>query len=210
MADRPEGPDLPEIASAIEEPRAAFREALEDDLNTSAALAHMHTFMTRVTRRLTLYRAAAGPVTLWFPVGIFGSNFQKVSPEGGIPFALMPTGVAFGGKVHFDNGFDIGLSGIALYTILPTNAVKRGSALEYPGGADAFEPSATAGGGSVDFDLNVDLYLYLPSFGFPHIPVVSPILKRVIDNIMAFHVKGSVDGPDVDLVPMQDILSLFK
>ena len=50
MADRPERPDDPTVASAIDETRADFRTALEDDLNTSAALAHVHTFMTAMNR----------------------------------------------------------------------------------------------------------------------------------------------------------------
>jgi cysteinyl-tRNA synthetase len=50
MTDRPDAPDNPAVASAIEEARRAFRGALEDDLNTSAALAQVHTFMTAINR----------------------------------------------------------------------------------------------------------------------------------------------------------------
>jgi cysteinyl-tRNA synthetase len=50
MAERAPGPDDPAVASAIHEAREGFRAALEDDLNTSAALAHVHTFMTAVNR----------------------------------------------------------------------------------------------------------------------------------------------------------------
>jgi cysteinyl-tRNA synthetase len=38
------------VAAAIETARDAFREALEDDLNTSAALAAVHEFMTVANR----------------------------------------------------------------------------------------------------------------------------------------------------------------
>jgi len=38
------------FAAAIETARSAFREALEDDLNTSVALAGVHEFMTAVNR----------------------------------------------------------------------------------------------------------------------------------------------------------------
>jgi cysteinyl-tRNA synthetase len=50
MADRPEAADSPEIAAAIERARGAFRDALEEDLNTSAALAAVHEFMTAINR----------------------------------------------------------------------------------------------------------------------------------------------------------------
>ena len=50
MADRPDRPDDPSVAAAIETARSGFVSALEDDLNTSAALAHVHTFMTAVNR----------------------------------------------------------------------------------------------------------------------------------------------------------------
>jgi hypothetical protein len=65
------------------------------------------------------------------------------------------------------------------------------------------------GGGTVSFDLETDLYLSLPSFGLPSIPVVSDVLKLLVDNIVVFHVTGPVDRPSVNVVPMQDILSLF-
>jgi cysteinyl-tRNA synthetase len=50
MPARPEGGDSPEIADRIERSRADFRAALEDDLNTSAALATVHEFMNAVNR----------------------------------------------------------------------------------------------------------------------------------------------------------------
>jgi len=50
MAQRPADAARPEVASAVEAARSAFREALEDDLNTSAALAAVHEFMTAVNR----------------------------------------------------------------------------------------------------------------------------------------------------------------
>ena len=50
MAERPEGPDDPAIARAIETARRDFAAALEDDLNTSVALAVVHGFMTAVNR----------------------------------------------------------------------------------------------------------------------------------------------------------------
>jgi cysteinyl-tRNA synthetase len=50
MAERPEAPDQPEVARAIETARREFDAALDDDLNTSAALAAIHTFMTAVNR----------------------------------------------------------------------------------------------------------------------------------------------------------------
>jgi hypothetical protein len=66
------------------------------------------------------------------------------------------------------------------------------------------------GGGSVDFDLNLDLYLRLPSLGLPSIPVVSDALRLLLDNIMVFHVTGEVDDPSVKIVPIKDVLSLFE
>ncbi|HVH17961.1 MAG TPA: cysteine--tRNA ligase [Myxococcota bacterium] len=50
MARRPEGPANPEIAALCEGAQRDFRTALEDDLNTSAALATLHEFMTAVNR----------------------------------------------------------------------------------------------------------------------------------------------------------------
>jgi cysteinyl-tRNA synthetase len=50
MAERAPGPDDPAVARAIQKAREGFRAALEDDLNTSAALAHVHTFMTAMNR----------------------------------------------------------------------------------------------------------------------------------------------------------------
>ncbi|MHC4930650.1 MAG: cysteine--tRNA ligase [Planctomycetota bacterium] len=50
MADRPEGDEGPEVLAAVETARSAFREALEDDLNTSRAIAAVFEFMTAVNR----------------------------------------------------------------------------------------------------------------------------------------------------------------
>jgi len=50
MMQRPESPPQPELATAVETARGAFRAALEDDLNTSAALAAVHDFMTAANR----------------------------------------------------------------------------------------------------------------------------------------------------------------
>ncbi len=113
---------------------------------------------TRVHRPLTLYRIGGSRVPVWIPAGLFGSNFRRTSPEGGVPFAVLPAGVAIGGKYHFAEGFHLGLSALALYTILPTTQVESSEAKEYPGGSMDFEPSPNAGGGSVDFvdDAGID------------------------------------------------------
>ena len=50
MRERPEAPDQPGLAEAVAVVRRDFRSALEDDLNTSAALAALHAFMTTVNR----------------------------------------------------------------------------------------------------------------------------------------------------------------
>jgi len=50
MAERPEAAAQPEVVALIEKTREDFRAALEDDLNTSAALASVHEFMTAVNR----------------------------------------------------------------------------------------------------------------------------------------------------------------
>ncbi|MGH0029976.1 MAG: DALR domain-containing protein, partial [Myxococcota bacterium] len=50
MTSRPEGPATPQVAALVEKARADFRAALEDDLNTSLALAVVHEFMTAVNR----------------------------------------------------------------------------------------------------------------------------------------------------------------
>jgi cysteinyl-tRNA synthetase len=50
MARRPEGAESPEIARLAEQTTRDFRAALEDDLNTSAALAALHEFVTAVNR----------------------------------------------------------------------------------------------------------------------------------------------------------------
>ena len=65
------------------------------------------------------------------------------------------------------------------------------------------------GGGSIDFDLNLDLYMSLPSF-LPAIPLVSDIWRRLIDNLVGFHVTGSVDDPKIGYIPIRDIISLFS
>src|SRR5262249_45976258 len=49
-AERPEGADQPAVAAAIDAARRDFAAALEDDLNTSVALAVVHTFMTAMNR----------------------------------------------------------------------------------------------------------------------------------------------------------------
>jgi len=51
MAERPEGGGDPEVARAIDRAKRDFAAALEDDLNTSVALAVVHEFMTAVNRR---------------------------------------------------------------------------------------------------------------------------------------------------------------
>jgi len=48
MAERPDGPSDPRIGAGIEKARAAFRAALEDDLNVSEALAAIHGFVSSV------------------------------------------------------------------------------------------------------------------------------------------------------------------
>lgn len=50
MADRPEGGESEAVGAAIDDARAAFRAALEDDLNTSEAFAVVHGFMTAVNK----------------------------------------------------------------------------------------------------------------------------------------------------------------
>jgi len=50
MCERPARPDDPEIAGVLERARADFRAALEDDLNTSSALAAIHEMMNAVNR----------------------------------------------------------------------------------------------------------------------------------------------------------------
>ena len=50
MAERPERDDDPAVAQAIEKASREFRAALEDDLNTSVALAVVHEFMTALNR----------------------------------------------------------------------------------------------------------------------------------------------------------------
>jgi cysteinyl-tRNA synthetase len=50
MVRRPEGPASPEIAALALRTERDFRAALEDDLNTSAALAALHEFVTAVNR----------------------------------------------------------------------------------------------------------------------------------------------------------------
>jgi len=50
MADRPDGAKRPEAAAAIAKARTEFRAAIEDDLNTSAALAAVHELVTAINR----------------------------------------------------------------------------------------------------------------------------------------------------------------
>jgi cysteinyl-tRNA synthetase len=50
MARRPEGPASPEAAALAERATREFRAAIEDDLNTSAALAALHEFVTATNR----------------------------------------------------------------------------------------------------------------------------------------------------------------
>jgi len=50
MSERPPGGGAPEVGEQIERARAAFRAGLEDDLNTSVALAALHAFMTAINR----------------------------------------------------------------------------------------------------------------------------------------------------------------
>jgi cysteinyl-tRNA synthetase len=50
MAQRPDDATRPEVEAAVKHARSSFRAALEDDLNTSAALATIHEFMTAMNR----------------------------------------------------------------------------------------------------------------------------------------------------------------
>ncbi len=65
------------------------------------------------------------------------------------------------------------------------------------------------GFGTVDFDLNCDLYLSLPSFGLPEIPLVSSFLRLIVDNLAVFHVTGSIDEPQINPMMMRDLQRLF-
>jgi len=51
LADRPDDPDDPELTALLEDTRRRFREALEDDLNSSAAFAALFTLMNAVNKR---------------------------------------------------------------------------------------------------------------------------------------------------------------
>jgi cysteinyl-tRNA synthetase len=62
MAARPEGPRDPAVAEAITEARAAFRAALEDDLNTAAAFATLFGFVKDTNRRAPSAADAADAV----------------------------------------------------------------------------------------------------------------------------------------------------
>ncbi len=61
LAEAPEAPDGPDVAPICEKAKADFAAALDDDLNTSAALAVVHDFM-REANRLTLTAASAAAV----------------------------------------------------------------------------------------------------------------------------------------------------
>ena len=50
MAQRPDDATRPEVDAAVKHARSSFRAALEDDLNTSAAMATIHEFMTAMNR----------------------------------------------------------------------------------------------------------------------------------------------------------------
>ncbi|MEE8105241.1 MAG: cysteine--tRNA ligase [Planctomycetota bacterium] len=50
MTERADGPDQPGVAAAIDDARIRFRAALADDVNTSEALAVVHTFMTAINK----------------------------------------------------------------------------------------------------------------------------------------------------------------
>jgi cysteinyl-tRNA synthetase len=64
MARRPEGPASPELAALCERTPRDFRAALEDDLNTSAALAALHEFVTAVNRAQPSRQDAARAVAV--------------------------------------------------------------------------------------------------------------------------------------------------
>jgi cysteinyl-tRNA synthetase len=51
MARRPDGPADPEVARLAAQAQRDFRSALEDDLNTSAAFAVLHEFVTALNRK---------------------------------------------------------------------------------------------------------------------------------------------------------------
>ncbi len=65
------------------------------------------------------------------------------------------------------------------------------------------------GGGSIDFDMSLDLNFSLPSF-LPTIPGLSSVLRLFIDNVVGFHITGTVDNPNVKPMPLRDIIELFK
>jgi cysteinyl-tRNA synthetase len=50
MPDRPEGDENPQVEASVDAARSTFREALEDDLNTSKAVGTLFEFMTAVNR----------------------------------------------------------------------------------------------------------------------------------------------------------------
>jgi hypothetical protein len=56
-----------------------------------------------------------GPVGLWFPVGMFGSNFQKT--QDGIIFNALPVGMALGSKWNVGPKFYLGFSWTVNYTV---------------------------------------------------------------------------------------------
>jgi cysteinyl-tRNA synthetase len=61
MAERPAGGRREEFAARVGQARQAFRRALESDLNTSAALAALHDFMTAANRLEPSAEEAAEP-----------------------------------------------------------------------------------------------------------------------------------------------------
>jgi len=63
MAERPQGPVRAEFSACVERARKAFRDALEDDLNTSVALAAIHEFMTAANRLAPSQQEATAALT---------------------------------------------------------------------------------------------------------------------------------------------------
>lgn len=65
------------------------------------------------------------------------------------------------------------------------------------------------GGGSIGFDLSLDLYLSMPPLG-PPIPLVTDVIQLLLDSMLGFHVTGTIDVPKLNYVPFRYILRLFK